>query len=159
MTLRCDCLGLALALVVSASLHGSAWADTVADGLRAYDAGDYAAAARIWGALAEEGDPMAQLGLAGLYRQGPVPRDLAEAARLYRAAAEQGNDDAQFNLGRLYAEGVGVPRDLVEAYVWFGLAVAQGRRGAEERRHEVAAELTPEQLAEAERRIAAFHPS
>ena len=159
MTLRCDCLGLALALVVSASLHGSAWADTFADGLRAYDAGDYAVTARIWGALAEEGDPMAQLGLAGLYRQGlGVPRDLAEAARLYRAAAERGNTDAQFNLGRLYAEGVGVPRDLVEAYVWFGLAAAQGRRGAEERRHELAAELTPEQLAEAERRIAAFRP-
>jgi uncharacterized protein len=159
MTLRYKCLGLALALVVSVSLYGSAWADTVANGLRAYDAGDYAAAARIWGALAEDGDPMAQLGLAGLYRQGlDVPRDLAEAARLYRAAAEQGIEDAQFNLGRLYAEGVGVPRDLVKAYLWFGLAAAHGRRGAEEWRHEVAAELTPEQLAEAERRIAAFHP-
>jgi TPR repeat protein len=116
-------LGLALALVVSASLHGSAWADTVADGLRAYDAGDYAVAARIWGALAEEGNAMAQLGLAGLYRQG-----------------------------------IGVPRDLVEAYVWFDLAAAQGRRGAQERRHELAAELTSEQLAEAERRITAFRP-
>jgi len=132
-------------------------AQSFIDGLAAYDAGRYAETARIWGELAEEGDVMAQLGLAGLYRQGlGVPRDLAEAARLYRQAARQGNDDAQINLARLYAEGAGVPHDPVRAYKWFGLAAAKGRDWAKARQDELAEQMTPEQIAKAERLIEQF---
>jgi len=147
------------AFVLLVGTAAPAWAQSFIDGLAAYDAGRYAETARIWGELAEEGDAMAQLGLAGLYRQGlGVPRDLAEAARLYRQAALQGNDDAQINLARLYAEGAGVPRDPVRAYKWFGLAAAKGRDWAKARRDELAETMTPEQIAEAERLIEQFHP-
>ena len=128
-----------------------------ADGLAAYDAGDYAETVRIWRPLAERGDPVAQVALAGLHRSGEgVPRDLGAAARLYRAAAEQGNADAQLNLAQLYLAGTGVPRDRVEAYKWLALAAAQGRGWAERRRAELAGELTMDELAEAERRQRAF---
>jgi hypothetical protein len=42
---------------------------------------------------------------------------------------------------------------LVSAYVWLSLAAEQGRRWSARRRDEVAAQLTPEQRAEAEARI------
>lgn len=105
------------------------------DGLAAYDAGDVAETVRIWKALADGGDPNAQVGLAGLYRAGTgVPRDPVEAARLYRLAAERGDSNGQLNLGRLYLEGVGVDQDPAAAYVWLTLAGRQGRRWAEEQR-------------------------
>lgn len=147
--------GLAFGLaVVTATPAG---AESYGDGLAAYDAGNYGETARIWGELAEEGDVMAQLGLAGLYRQGlGVARDAAEAARLYRAAARQGSDDAQLNLGRMYLSGEGVERDPVQAYAWLSLAAEQGRDWAEQRRRELESRLTGDQIEEAERRIEAL---
>jgi len=71
----------------------------------------------------------------------------------YRRAAEQGSDDGQLNLGRMYAEGVGVPRDLVQAYVWLSLAAARGRTWAERRRTTLRAEMSAAQLSAAEQQI------
>lgn len=145
-------IAVALSLWLAAA---SGRADSFADGLAAYDAGDYAETLRIWKALAEQGDAMAQVALAGLYRSGEgIGQDLGEALRLYRLAAEQGNDDAQLNLGRMYADGAGVRRDPVEAYAWLSLAAEQGRRWAERRRRELAETMTPEQRAAAKRRLA-----
>lgn len=139
-------LGLVMATPAAAQSYG--------DGLAAYDAGNYAETARIWGALAEEGNVMAQLGLAGLYRQGlGVAHDPSEAARLYRAAAKQGSDDAQLNLGRMHLNGEGVERDPVQAYAWLSLAAEQGRDWAEQRRRELEGRLSEDQIDEAKRRI------
>lgn len=133
--------------------------DTLADGLSAYDAGDYADAVRIWRDLADTGDPSAQLALAGLYRTGThVPLDLTEAARLYRAAAESGDASAQLNLGDLIAQGLGVERDPVEAYKWLGLAAVQGRKWAADRQRALGESMSGAQVAEAEARIRAFRP-
>ncbi len=49
---------------------GSAAADTLADGLAAFDGGDYREAVRIWRSLADRGDDLALVALAGLYRTG-----------------------------------------------------------------------------------------
>src|ERR1039458_7543152 len=46
-----------------------------------------------------------------------------------RAKAEKGNVLAQYNLGLAYAEGRTAPKDLVEAYVWFRLAIENGGTG------------------------------
>jgi TPR repeat protein len=35
--------------------------------------------------------------------------------------------DAQSNLGLVYAKGRGVPRDEVQAYMWFGIISSAGR--------------------------------
>lgn len=125
------------------------------EGLAAYDAGDFAAAAEAWRPLAEAGDVEAQVALAGLYGNGlGVPADPTAAARLYRAAAEQGDAVARLNLGDVYSRGAGVPRDPARAYVWLSLAAEQGRNWARNKRDEIAERLTAGQRAEAERLLA-----
>ncbi len=137
------------------SMGASAQAD-FAQGLAAYDGGDYRTAFEQWRALAEAGDAEAQTALAGLYFAGQgTPADPAEAVRWYRRAAEQGDPVAQQNLGDLYARGLGVGRDLVSAVVWLSLAAEQGRRWSAGRRDELSPQLTPGQRAEAEARIEA----
>ncbi len=127
-----------------------------ADGLAAYDAGDYRTSVEEWRPLAEAGDPEAQVALASLYLDGlGVARDQVEGARWYRLAAEQGEPVAQLNLGDLYSRGQGVPRDLAQAYLWLSLAAAQGRAWAERRRQDLARTMSGEDLAAAERLLAA----
>ena len=150
---------LALAALLLAAGVPGAGAD-FAEGLAAFDAGDYQGALEVWQPLAEAGDAEAQIALAGLYRGGlGIPADLAAAARWYRRAAEQGEAVAQLNLGDLYSRGAGVPRDLVQAYLWLSLAAAQGRRWADRRRQEVAPAMTAAERAEAERLAEAWRPA
>ena len=99
-----------------------------ADGAAAYDSGDYAAALAEWSALAEAGDPHAQLALGTLYEAGhglPAP-DLPQAVNWYRAAAAQGLAPAQNNLALLYAGGRGVPFNPVMAGELWHVAAAAG---------------------------------
>ena len=145
-----------LAVLAWLAVSGASAHADFADGLAAFDAGDYRTAFEEWRALAEAGDAEAQTALAGLYLDGQgAPADAAEAVRWYRRAAEQGEVVAQQNLGDLYRRGWGVGRDLVSAYVWLSRAAAQGRRWPARRRDEIAAQFTPEQRAEAEARLAA----
>jgi S1-C subfamily serine protease len=52
-----------------------------------------------------------------------------------------------------------VPKDYVEAYKWFNLCAAQGHlNAAQSVRDSIAEQMTPEQIAEAQRRSAAFVP-
>jgi hypothetical protein len=88
-----------------------------------------------------------------------VAQDDKEAARWFRLAADQGVGMAASVLAELYAKGRGVPQDLVEAYKW--LAVAGGQ--IEPNRvtvtlGDLASKLTPDQLAEAQRRAKEFVP-
>ena len=70
-------------------------------------------------------------------------------------AADPENAAAQFNLGVKYATGQGVPQDYVQAHMWFNLAASRStgevRDDAVERRDQIANEMTPDQLAEAQR--------
>ena len=70
-------------------------------------------------------------------------------------AADPENAAAQFNLGVKYATGQGVPQDYVQAHMWFNLAASRStgemREDAVERRDQIANEMTPDQLAEAQR--------
>lgn len=107
------------------------------EGLRFYEAGDYAAAARTWLAPAEHGHAGAQFGLGVAYATGNgVPQDLDRAIHWWNAAALQGHVTAQLNLGLLYWRGVGVEKDLTKAREWWqraangGDAVAQFHLGA-----------------------------
>jgi len=130
-----------------------------ADGLAAYDAGDYASSLAVWLPLAEAGNSEAQLAVAGLYLSGlGVARRPEEAARWYGHAAAAGDPVAQLNLGDLYARGVGVPADPIRAYLWFSLAAEQGRAWAARRCDEISRRLTPRQLAAARALIARHQP-
>ena len=65
--------------------------------------------------------------------------------------AKLGNVHAQYAMGLLYAEGRGVPQDEVQAYVWLSRAIDQGDRDARDLRNIVVENMTPEQLALAQR--------
>lgn len=114
---------------------------------------------------AGQGDAKAQANLGVLHEQGRgVARDVAEAARWYRLAAAQRRGVAENNLAALLAAGRLGPPDLVEAYVLFDRAArdypaAADRASAAANRDAVARRMTPEQLAEAKRRLAQSEPS
>jgi uncharacterized protein len=113
---------------------------------------DYAAAASWYGKAAEQGDAFAQDRLAYQYANGlGVTQDYAAAAGWYRKAADQGQADAQAGLGFQYANGLGVSQDHVTAHMWFSLASARGNRDAAKDRDKIAALMTPEQIAEAQK--------
>ncbi len=88
--------------------------------------------------------------------------DYATALRLFRPLGEQGNASARYNLGVMYALGQGVPRDYVQAYMWFDLS-ARYSEGVErdrmvQNRDVIASYLTPEQIAKAQRRAREWKP-
>ena len=78
-----------------------------------------------------------------------------------RASAAQGDADAQFNLGVSYATGEGVPQDNVEALMWHILAdfrsTGKARERTEPARNGVAAQMTPADISEANRRAREWH--
>jgi TPR repeat protein len=80
----------------------------------------------------------------------------AEAVPWFRRAANQGSTHAQYILGSLYAQGKGVRQDYLQAHIWVNLAAAteqdeQKRNKYASFRDQLAEELTPQQLAEAQR--------
>jgi len=133
-------------------------ADEFDDGLAAYLNGNYARAMALWMPLAEAGNRNAQNNIAVLHENGEgVPRDYAVAARFYRLAAGQGHADAQASLGALYENGRGVPKDLIRAHMWFDIAATiatttmlWSNLGGLVGRSRVAAQLSPEQVAQAQ---------
>ena len=111
---------------------------------------------------AEPGVGSAQFNLGWMYDNcRGVPQDYSEAAALYRQAAEQGNSSAQFNLGLMYDNGRGVPQDNVEAHMWLNLTAAKStgerREQAVAARDRVAAQMTPADMSEAQRRAREWH--
>ena len=138
---------LALATI---AVPGAGRADT-ARGWQAYASGDYEAAIREWRPLAEAGDHEAAYGVGMAWQIMGRP---ARAVPWYGQAARAGSADAQVLLGTIYARGAGVPRDLVRAYAWLRLAVAQKHPNAALLLDDVAGLMTPEQI-EAGRRMSA----
>jgi len=92
-----------------------------------------------------------------MYDKGQgVPQDSGEALKWYHLAAAQGDAVAQYNLGLMYAYGDSVPKDYVQAHKWFNLAAAtdtekEDRDKAVKERDDVAARMTPAQIAEAQK--------
>ena len=66
-------------------------------------------------------------------------------------ASLNGGPDALFELGMLYATGRDGAADLVVAHKWFNLAASRGNPTALAYRIEVAREMSPEQIAEAQK--------
>ena len=65
--------------------------------------------------------------------------------------AYSGSTDAQFNVGKIYAKGIGVPRNYVQAYVWFNIAAAGGSDKAREQRNQLNVKMTSKQIADAQK--------
>ena len=117
------CVALAIATPAAAEEAKSQFKQ----GVKAYEAGEYVAALKVWLPLAYDDDPAAQRNLGHLYRMGlGVAQDFTKAADWYTRAAELGLTRAQANLGNMYLRGQGVEQDYEEALHWFERAAAQG---------------------------------
>ena len=143
---------LAVALLFSA---GSAWAD-FADGMAAYNRGDYATAFQEWLPLAEQGDAEAQYKFGTLYHNGyGVSKNNIEAIKWYRKAAEQGHEQAQYFLGGMYLRGMylrgeGIPTNYLKAYMWYSIAKANGSGLASMWLYKLEEHIGPAQIAKAQ---------
>jgi hypothetical protein len=99
-----------------------------------------------------------------------VPQNRQEAVAWFRKAADQGNAEAQTHLGFMYERGEDVSQDYVTAHMWFNLAAAQGEAAqdeeaklfhneAVENRDSLAANMTPAQIAEAQKMASEWKPN
>jgi len=126
---------LCIAAMMLASAGDFAEAQSLRQGITAFNRQDYGRASGIFIPLAERGEASAQTYLGFMFETGRgVPRNYTEAAMWYRRAAEQGDSRAQYSLGLLYDHGFGVPRDVVEANKWLNLSTAGAPRKAREAR-------------------------
>ena len=93
--------GLALTLAVLAIAGAApASAQTVREGITAWQKGEFGAAVETWKPLAAAGNADAAFNLGQAYRLGKgVPIDLARAQSLFEQAARKGHIDAATNLG------------------------------------------------------------
>ena len=135
-----------------AAILGTAAGGPFEDAVDAYKKGDYEAALQLFRPFADDGRDDAEYTLGFLYFSGKgVARDYAEAAKWFRLAAEQGRAEAQYALGQLYLNGRGVTQNNVLAHMWFDLAAAQGTQIAATARDGVARQMTPAEIAEAQK--------
>ena len=125
--------------------------------------GNYAEAYKWFRRAAEQEHADAQYELGIMYLLGEyVPKDSAEAVKWFRLAAEQGDAQAKFQLGVMYDMGLGVPQNNIEAHKWANLAAAQSQGDVyniyAEFRDAIAEEITPEELAQAQRLARKWQP-
>ncbi len=114
------------------ALSGWAHAQSLEEGLAAFEAGRYETASTILGPFAEDNAVIAQLALALMYEHGQgVPMDRDVATAWMRRAAEHGQPHAQYEMGIRYYQGNTVPRDFTAARQWWSKAAEQGLADAQ----------------------------
>ena len=126
---------------------------------------DYAQAAHWYLKAADQSHALAQFNLGMMYAAGQgVPRDSTKSMEWMQKAADLGDAGAQHYIGikhhRASLDGApeSAPESRIEAYKWLQLATAQGYRTSEAAWAFVALGMTREDVADANRRIAAFVP-
>jgi S1-C subfamily serine protease len=142
---------------------------------------DSAEAVKWYRMAAERGDELSQVNLGVHYSNGEgVPQDKQEAGIWYLRAARQGDHHAQMYIGEMHVSGDGARQDFIEAYKWFNIATIPEksdsgsaskeveeflRRLAQDQTKEARRErdnlvqwMTPDQIAEGQRRAATFKP-
>jgi len=116
-------------------------------------------AAKWFRKAADQDVARAQNFLGALYQMGAgVPQNRTEAVRWNRKAADQGYAPAQCSLGQKYATGYLVPKDVIAAHMWLSLCTSRGHDAALDEREMVEKEMTPEQIAEAQRMAREWKP-
>ena len=125
---------------------------------------DLAEAMRWYRKAAKQGNAAGEEGLGTMFAGGMiVQHDDEQAAMWFRKAAQQGDAAAQHDLGAAYNDaGAGVPKYHVLAYMWQSLAstsefnVGLSARSA---RDGLAKQMTPDQIAEAQRMAREWKPT
>ncbi len=111
-------------------------------------------------AKAQAGDPKAQLslGLKIINAADGLKKNPAMTENWWLRAAKQGHTIAQMNLGLLYSRGGLGEKHPIKAYQWAKLSLMRGNQRAKQLVETLEKELTPEQIAEAEKFIRSFKP-
>ena len=108
---------------------------------------------------AAQGQVKAQFNLGTLCFNGEGgPKDYQQALQWFPLAADQGEALAQTKIAIMYDDGHGVPRDRVQAYKWSSLAATNGDKPAPMLRDLLAKQMTPAQIAEAQKRAREWMP-
>lgn len=118
------------------TLSHTAAADSLADAIKAIDAGQPKQAAQLLMPLAAAGNTTAQYRLGMLYYMGQgVPEDEKQAIFYWKKAASQGSADAMFHLGSAYLFGNQAARTVPdpdrEAATWYFQAASAGHADAQ----------------------------
>ena len=104
----------------------------LAEGIAAYDAGEFKKARKIIQPLAERGDATAQFILGDMYYEGQsVDQDYGAAIDWYTKAGKQGYAQALGALGYMANNGIGTPRDDRKALCLFIDAARRGYANAQ----------------------------
>lgn len=74
-----------------------------------------------------------------------------DALAQFELEARNGRTEALYNLGLAYSVGQGVTVDYVAAHKWFNLAAMKGLDEARKWRAQISSEMSPVQIAEAQR--------
>lgn len=120
---------------------------------------DYRQAKEWFEKAAKQGHAGAQTNLGTLYLQGEgAPQSAQMALFWFSRAAEQGDVLAFAKLGWIYAQGRGMLQDFIQAHMWYNLSAAQGEQRAAEARDALAKQMTPAQIAEAQRLAREWKP-
>lgn len=97
------------------------------DAKQAADHGNFAKAAEIYQALADQGEAKAQYNLGLMYFNGDgVKQDYNEAIRYYTLSSDQGFSEAQYALAVIYFTGRFAKPDYEESFRLYRLAAEQG---------------------------------
>jgi len=117
-------------------------------------------AARWLEPAAAKGNARAQFLLGKLYLsgEGVAAADPAKAAVLTKAAADQGLAEAMIDTCAFYYQGVGVPKDLVQAYLYANLAAQQGSEDGKSILTLLGQDMTPEDIAKGDAAVRAWKP-
>jgi TPR repeat protein len=104
-----------------------------------------------YGQVAAQNHALGQTNSGITYVNGQgMPQSNAETLSWYRKAAEQGHGAGQRSLSWMYAKGRGISQDAVKAYMWESLALLNGEAKAGALLDEVAKQLTPSQISQAQ---------
>jgi len=149
--------------------------DPYAYGKRWYDRGDYAAAAKYWDPLVEEGDCDAEYWEGVMYFLGTgKPHDNQEALALWLKAADGNHPKAQTAMGYVYYQNDSVifhhcdqcdiNKDLVKAYFWYKLAEKSARYEGEKDYissvlKAIVQEMTKDQIEAGEKIVSEWKPT
>jgi TPR repeat protein len=113
----------------------------------------YPEASKWYKLAADQNYPLAQYALGTMFFNGEgfLNKNYSAAAGWYKEAAANGSAKAQRALGLMYGRGQGVPQDFVRAYMWINLAATDGATDKATDRNLIAAKMTPQQIAEAQK--------
>lgn len=107
----------------------------------------------------EQGHTGAQVNLGTLYLRGEgAPQSSQMALFWFSRAAAQEDALALAKLGLMYAQGRGVLQDFIQAHMWYNLSAAHGEARSADARDALAKQMTPAQIAEAQRLAREWRP-